>query len=31
MITKDKDVRIPQTPAEILAAKKQHSRTEFNI
>ncbi|SFN41482.1 cytochrome c oxidase cbb3-type subunit 1 [Chryseobacterium oleae] len=30
MITKDKDVRIPQTPAEILAAKQQHSHTEFN-
>ncbi|MFP3598590.1 cbb3-type cytochrome c oxidase subunit I [Chryseobacterium sp. SIMBA_029] len=30
MITKDNDVRIPQTPAEILAAKKQHSHTEIN-
>jgi len=30
MVTKDKQVRIPMTPAEILAAKRQHSRTEFN-
>lgn len=30
MVTKDSNVRIPQTPAEILAAKRQHSRTEFN-
>ena len=30
MITPDRNIRIPRTPAEILAAKKQNSHTEFN-